>query len=62
MKELNILRLNFTSFLRRFKKTYFLLDVKTREQLVDLVTKVVNGTQVDYLCNKLGMINMYAPT
>lgn len=31
--------------------------VKTGEQLVDLLTKTLNGTRVDYLCNKLGMIN-----
>lgn len=35
--------------------------VKTREQVVDLLTKAFNGTRVDYLCKKLGMINIYAP-
>ncbi|WMV14117.1 hypothetical protein MTR67_007502 [Solanum verrucosum] len=35
--------------------------MKTREKLVDLLTKALNGTRVDYLCNKLGMINIYAP-
>ena len=35
--------------------------VKTGEQLGDLLTKALNGTRVDYLCNKLGMINIYAP-
>ena len=34
--------------------------VKTGEQLGDLLTKALNGTRVDYLCNKLGTINIYA--
>ena len=36
--------------------------VKTEEQLGDIFTKVLNGDRVSYLCNKLGMINIYAPT
>ncbi|KAL5741578.1 hypothetical protein ACOSP7_028310 [Xanthoceras sorbifolium] len=36
--------------------------VKTGEQLGDIFTKALNGVRVDYLCNKLGMINIYAPT
>ncbi|KAL5771261.1 hypothetical protein ACOSP7_015415 [Xanthoceras sorbifolium] len=35
--------------------------VKTGEQLGDIFTKALNGVRVDYLCNKLGMINIYAP-
>ncbi|XP_019237369.1 PREDICTED: uncharacterized protein LOC109217568 [Nicotiana attenuata] len=35
--------------------------VKTGEQLVDLFAKALNGNRVDYLRNKLGMINIYAP-
>ncbi|KAK2991391.1 hypothetical protein RJ640_024003 [Escallonia rubra] len=35
--------------------------VKTGEQLGDILTKSLNGTRVEYLCNKLGMINIYAP-
>ena len=35
--------------------------VKTREQLGDIFTKALSGDQVSYLCNKLGMINIYAP-
>ena len=35
--------------------------VKTGEQLGDIFTKSLNGTQVEYFCNKLGMINIYAP-
>ena len=35
--------------------------VKTREQLGDIFTKTLSGDQVSYLCNKLGMINIYAP-
>ena len=36
--------------------------VKTREQVGDIFTKVLNGDRVSYLCNKLCMINIYAPT
>ena len=35
--------------------------VKTGEQLRDIFTKALNGVRVDYLCNKLGMININAP-
>ncbi|KAK3008087.1 hypothetical protein RJ639_013614 [Escallonia herrerae] len=35
--------------------------VKTGEQLGDILTKSLNRTRVEYLCNKLGMINIYAP-
>jgi hypothetical protein len=34
--------------------------VKTGEQLEDIFTKALNGARVDYLCSKLGMINIYA--
>ena len=36
--------------------------VKTREQLGDIFTKPLSGERVSYLCNKLGMINIYALT
>ena len=36
--------------------------VKTEEQLGDIFTKGLNGDRVSYLCNKLGMINIYTPT
>ena len=36
--------------------------VKTGEQLGDIFTKALNGDRVSYLCYKLGMINIYAPT
>ena len=36
--------------------------VKTGEQLGDIFTKDLNGDGVSYLCNKLGMTNIYAPT
>ena len=36
--------------------------VKTREQLVDIFTKALTRDRVNYLCNKLSMINIYAPT
>ena len=36
--------------------------VKTGEQLDDIFTNTQSGEQVSYLCNKLGMINIYVPT
>ena len=36
--------------------------IKTREQLGDIFIKPLSGDEVGYLCNKLGMINIYAPT
>ena len=36
--------------------------VKTGEQLGDIFTKALSGDWVSYLCNKLGMIDIYAPT
>ena len=36
--------------------------VKTGEQLGDIFTKPLSGDQVSYLCNKLGMISIYAST
>ena len=36
--------------------------VKTGQQLGDIFTKALSGDRVNYLCNKLGMINIYAPT
>ena len=40
----------------------FIGYVKTREQFGDIFTKVQRGDQVNYLCNKLGMINIYTST
>ena len=36
--------------------------VKTREQFGDIFTKALSGDRVSYLCNKVDMINIYAPT
>ena len=36
--------------------------VKTGVQLGNIFTKPLSGDQVNYLCNKLGMINIYAST
>ena len=36
--------------------------VKTGEQLGDIFTKALSGDWVSYLCNKLGMIDINAPT
>src|SRR5262249_47246103 len=35
--------------------------VKTGDQLGDIFTKALYGARVDYIYNKLGMINVYAP-
>ena len=37
-------------------------NVKTGEQLGDIFTKPLSGDRVCYLCNMLGMINIYVPT
>ena len=36
--------------------------MKTGEQLNDIFTKALSGDRVSYLCKKLGMIDIYAPT
>ena len=36
--------------------------VKIEEHLGDIFTEALNGDRVSYLCNKLDMINIYAPT
>ena len=36
--------------------------VKTEEQLENIFTKALSGDWVSHLCNKLDMINIYAPT
>ena len=36
--------------------------VKTGEQLSNIFTKTLNEDRVSYLCNKLGIINIYALT
>ena len=36
--------------------------VNIREQLGDIFTKALSGDRVSYLCNKLSIINIYAPT
>ena len=40
----------------------FIGYVKIGEQLGDIFTKPLSGDRVSYLCNKLGMINIYLPT
>ena len=36
--------------------------VKIGEQLGDIFSKPLSGDRVSYLCNKLGIINIYTPT
>ncbi|KAD4384247.1 hypothetical protein E3N88_24415 [Mikania micrantha] len=38
------------------------VHVKTEFQLADIFTKPLRKTQIDFICNKLGMINIYAST
>ena len=40
----------------------FIRYMKSGEQLSDTFTKALNEDRVSYLCNKLGMINIYTPT
>ncbi|KAA0065705.1 putative mitochondrial protein [Cucumis melo var. makuwa] len=42
-------------------KIVFTGYVKTGEQLGDIFTEVVDGARISYLCNKLGMIDIFAP-
>ena len=37
------------------------IHVKSADQLADLCTKALGGIRVKYVCNKLGVYNMYAP-
>ncbi|KAK9059484.1 hypothetical protein SSX86_020186 [Deinandra increscens subsp. villosa] len=38
------------------------IHIKAEFQLADILTKPLRKTQIDFICNKLGMINIYAPT
>ena len=35
--------------------------VKSEDQLADMLTKSLRGTRIDYICNKLGSYDLYAP-
>ena len=35
--------------------------VKSNDQLADIFTKSLAGPRVNYICNKLGTYNLYAP-
>ncbi|KAJ9539489.1 LOW QUALITY PROTEIN: hypothetical protein OSB04_032222 [Centaurea solstitialis] len=35
--------------------------IRTRDQLADVFTKALSGSQITYICSKVGMINIYAP-
>ena len=35
--------------------------VRIESQLADVLTKALPGTRMNFICNKLGMINIYAP-
>ena len=39
-----------------------LVHIRTEYQLADMLTKPLRKTQIDFICNKLGMINIFAPT
>ena len=39
-----------------------LIHTRTENQLADLLTKSLRGSRMHYLCNKLGLSNIYAPT
>ena len=63
MNELSILRLTVTLFFEKIQLGLISTGyVKTGEQLGDIFTKALSGDRVSYLCIKLGMIDIYAPT
>jgi len=35
--------------------------VNSNDQLADIFTKSLKGLRIDYICNKLGIYNLYAP-
>lgn len=39
-----------------------LVHVRTNLQLADILTKPIRKTHIDSICNKLGMLDVYAPT
>jgi len=41
-------------------------DIKTKfinlnDQIADIFTKFLRGPRIDYICNKLGLYDLYAP-
>lgn len=50
-------------FVREKNQQNFISTIyfKTGDQLGDIFTKALNGTRINNICNKLGMINIYAP-
>ena len=43
------------------KKIVVVKHASSRHQLADLLTKPLGRTMVDFICDKLGMYNIYAP-
>jgi len=37
-------------------------SVNSSDQLIDIFTKSLQGLRIDYICNKLGTYDLYAPT
>ena len=58
MKGQNILRL-IVIIISGDIKTEF---VNSNNQLADIFTKILRGPRIDYICNKLGTYDLYAPT
>jgi len=58
MKGQNILRL-IVIIISGDIKTEF---VNSNNQLADIFTKLLRGPRIDYICNKLGTYDLYAPT
>ena len=63
MKGLNILWLIVISF----EKKIISRDIKTKfvnsnNQLANIFTKPLRGYMIDYICNKLGTYDLYAPS
>lgn len=39
-----------------------LVHTRSEEQLADIFTKPLRRSRISYICNKLGLFDMYAPT
>ena len=46
---------------KKLEKKIMATHVSTRHQLADLLTKALDRTWVDFICDKLGMYDIYAP-
>jgi len=62
MKEPNTLELIVTLFEKRVFGEITIDFVNSINQLVNVFTKSLRGPRIEYICNKLGAYDIYAPT